>query len=96
MVDTDKILRTIIKEGKVVIGAKETIQSVSDETAKLVIISSNCPIDVKKEIGMDNFIEYGADNIELGTACGKPFAISALAILEANETDIHALRGLQS
>ncbi|CAD7769700.1 50S ribosomal protein L30e [Candidatus Methanoperedenaceae archaeon GB50] len=96
MVDTDKILRTVIKEGKVVIGAKETIQSVKDGKAKLVIVSSNCPSSVREEIGVDNFIEYGADNIELGTACGKPFAISALAILEADETDIHALRGLQS
>ncbi|OYT62318.1 50S ribosomal protein L30e [Methanosarcinales archaeon ex4484_138] len=86
MVDTDKILRTIIKEGKVVIGAKETIQSVSDKTAKLVIVSSNCPTEVKEEIGMDNQIEYNADNIELGTACGKPFAISTLAILEADES----------
>lgn len=96
MVDTDKILRTIIKEGKVVIGAKETIRSMSDKTAKLAIVSSNCPPEVKKEIGTDNQIEYSADNIELGTACGKPFAISALAILEADETDIHALRGLQT
>jgi large subunit ribosomal protein L30e len=96
MVDVDKVLRNVIKKGKVVLGAKQVIKSAQDGTAKVIVVSSNCPYESKQEIGMDNFIEYDGNGVELGTACGKPFSISALAVLEADETDIVALRGLQT
>lgn len=96
MVEMDKVLRNVIKKGKVVLGAKQVVKCLRDGTAKVVVVASNCPSEWRERIGTEGCVEYDGNGVELGTACGKPFSISALAVLEADETDIVALRGLQT
>jgi large subunit ribosomal protein L30e len=96
MVEIDSILRNVIKKGKVVIGAKQVIKNADGGLAKIVVIASTCPPELKNKINIDDLIEYDGNGVELGTACGKPFSIAALAVLEADESDITALRGLSS
>ena len=43
MVEIDKILKNTIKKGKVKIGNKETKTAINNGTAKLVVLSINCP-----------------------------------------------------
>jgi large subunit ribosomal protein L30e len=38
--------------------------------------------------GEAKMLVYSGSNIELGSACGKPFPISALAIVSAGESNI--------
>ena len=96
MVEIDSILRNVIKKGKVVIGAKQVIKNVDSGLAKIVVAASTCPPELKSKINIDDLIEYNGNGVELGTACGKPFSIAALAVLEGDESDITALRGLSS
>ncbi|RZN15010.1 MAG: 50S ribosomal protein L30e [Methanosarcinales archaeon] len=96
MVEIDTILRNVIKKCKVVIGAKQVIKNVDSGLAKIVVVASTCPPKLKSKINIDDLIEYDGNGVELGTACGKPFSISALAVLEGDEGDITALRGLSS
>ncbi len=87
--DLDKKLKKIIKENKVVVGSRETLKK-KDE-ANLIILASNCPPEVREELKGAEIIEYPGIGIELGAACGKPFGISALAILEPCE-ELESLR----
>jgi large subunit ribosomal protein L30e len=96
MADMDRVLRNVIKKGKVVIGARQVVKSVQNGSAKLVVLASNCPSEWKDRIGLEDCVEYEGNGVELGVACGKPFSISALAIIEADNADIVALRGLQT
>ncbi|MHC1567201.1 MAG: 50S ribosomal protein L30e [Candidatus Syntropharchaeia archaeon] len=86
--DLDRRLRTVIKTGKVVIGSRETLKMVRNGKAKLVIVASNCPEEVRREIGEVTVFEYPGKNTELGPACGKPFAISALAVIDSGDFEI--------
>ena len=86
--DIARSLKTVINTGKVCFGLDQTRKAVAEGRAKLVIMSSNCPEDLK---GAPVY-RFGGTNIELGSTCGKPFSISVLAILEPGESDILSLR----
>jgi large subunit ribosomal protein L30e len=98
-IDLDKSLRSVMRTGKVLVGTKQAIKASKRGVAKLVIVASNCPDEVKKEITSSKVpvYEYPGLSVDLGPMCGKPFIVSALTILEAGDSDIMALaRGVQS
>ncbi|MES2153819.1 MAG: 50S ribosomal protein L30e [bacterium] len=93
--DVQRSLRTVIATGKVLIGADQTAKAVMQGKAKMVILSSNAPnaealraAAVKARVPVYAFEGGG---MQLGPACGKPFSISALAILEPGESDVMQL-----
>jgi large subunit ribosomal protein L30e len=92
MVDVKRILKNFVTKGKVKIGLKETKKAIAKGSAKIVIIANNCiegeeikKLASKKKIPVYN---YDGTGLELGYVCGKPFNISAFAVLEATGSDI--------
>lgn len=95
MVDIDKVLKNTVKNGKVKIGAKQTKQTIKDGTAKIVVFSNNSPhkkdiseLAQKKKIPIYN---YESNSINLGTKCGKTFAVSVFAVLDDGGSNIENL-----
>jgi large subunit ribosomal protein L30e len=86
--DVEKILKKALK-GKVYLGSKRTIKALKRKEAKLVIISSNCPKEIKEKIekykGEVPVLIYPGTNMELGAACGKPFSVASLAVIDAED-----------
>jgi len=84
----------VVKSGKYTLGTKSTLKSLRQGKAWLVIISDNCPPLVKSEIEYYAMLaktgvhHYGGTNIDLGTACGKYFRVSSLAITDPGDSDI--------
>ncbi len=93
-INVDKILTTAVRTGKVVIGSNQTIDAISKGSAKLVVLSSNCPSSIRDRIKGVPVIGYHGTSVDLGINCGKPFPIATLAILEATESDLAALRSV--
>ena len=91
-INVDKSLIKAVKTGKVIIGANRTIDAAAEGTAKMVILASNCPEDIKQKVQATNVpvLEYEGTSEELGPVCGKPFTIAAMAILDVGESDILA------
>jgi len=91
-VNVDKSLIKAVKTGKVIIGANRTIEAAADGSAKMVVLASNCPEDIKTKIQATNVpvLDYQGTSVELGPVCGKPFTIAAMAILDVGESDILA------
>jgi len=92
MVDIDKVLKATVKKGQVKIGTKQTKTVMNDGTAKLVVISKNCPyskelntLAKKKKIPV---YSYSSNSIDLGYTCGKAFAVSAFAVLDDGGSNI--------
>ncbi|MCD1293999.1 50S ribosomal protein L30e [Methanocella sp. CWC-04] len=97
-IDLDKSLRSVIRTGKVLVGTKQAIKASKRGVAKLVIVASNCPPSVKKQITEANvpMYEYPGMSVDLGPTCGKPFIVSAVTVLESGDSDIMALaRGVK-
>ncbi len=86
--DISKVLRSALTTGKVVLGIKQTRDAVKKGTAQLVVISSDCVDKSIRELKGMALIKYPGVGVDLGVACGKPFSISALAVLEAGSSDI--------
>lgn len=91
-INVDKSLIKAVKTGKVILGANKTIDAAADGSAKMVVLASNCPEEIKKKIQATNIpvLKYEGTSVELGPVCGKPFTIAAMAILDAGESDILA------
>merc|ERR1711935_670443 len=84
-------LQLVIKSGKYSLGYKSTLKCLRAGTAKLVIISTNCPALRKSELEYYSMLakchvhHYTGNNNDLGTACGKYFRVSCLSILDAGK-----------
>merc|ERR1712244_73603 len=87
-------LALVMKSGKYCLGMKQTLKSLRQGKAKLVIIASNCPQLRKSEIEYYAMLaktgvhHYNGNNIELGTACGKYFRVCVLSITDPGDSDI--------
>ena len=88
-VDISRSLRTALATGKVKFGLAETKKAMKNGSAKLVVVSENCPDSelLSGSIGVKRVV-YPGDNVSLGAACGKPFAVSSLVVLDQGSSDI--------
>ena len=86
--DVEKVLKRALK-GKVYLGSKRTIKALKRKEAKLVVISSNCPKEIREKIekyrGNVPILVYPGTNMELGALCGKPFSVSSLAVIDSED-----------
>merc|ERR1719345_486238 len=84
-------LTLVVKSGKFKIGYRNTIRA---RQAKLILISSNCPAIRRTELeyyavlAKADVHHFDGNNVELGTALGKLFAVSALVISDPGDSDI--------
>ncbi|EFX03317.1 60S ribosomal protein [Grosmannia clavigera kw1407] len=87
-------LALVMKSGKVTLGYKSTLKALRSGKAKLVLISSNTGPLRKSELeyysmlSKTNVHHFSGNNIELGTACGKMFRCSTMAVLDPGDSDI--------
>jgi large subunit ribosomal protein L30e len=87
-------LKLVMKSGKATLGYKASVKALRKGKAKMILVSSNCPHLRKSEIEYLSMLaktqvhHYSGDNSALGTACGKFFNCSILAITDAGDSDI--------
>ena len=87
--DFNKTLRITIQTGKVSIGSRQTVKAVDNYQAKVVVLASNCPADVRDRVtGKVPVIDFPGIGVELGTTCSKPFAVAAMAIEDPGDSKI--------
>ena len=90
--DLNKVFRSVLSTGKVVIGTRQTRDAVKNGTAKVVVLSSNCLENTRNELKGVQAINYPGNGVDLGIACGKPFSITAFAVLEPGDSGILSLK----
>jgi len=87
--DINRALRNVIATGTVAFGTEQAKKAMKSGKAKLIIRAKNCPVG---DFGTQDVYEFSGTNQDLGTACGKPFAISVLTVMEEGDSDILALK----
>ena len=92
MIDIGRALKSAIATGEVVFGVDQTEKAVKAGKAQLVIVARNCPSEALTagDIGVRVFT-YDGNNMELGAICGKPFSVSALAVIDKGTSNILSL-----
>ena len=86
--DVGREIRKAIETGAVRLGVDQTKKAVKEGSARLVILANNCPDDFLRNQSRARTLRYDGTNVDLGSACGKPFSISALAIIEPGESEV--------
>ena len=94
MIDIDKAIASAVKTGKVSFGANSALLNAKTGKAKMIILASNCPKNIKDDI--ENYgkiskvpvIVYKGNSMDLAEVSGKLFIISALSIRESGDSDI--------
>ncbi len=81
-------LRVAVETGQVVMGVKQTRKAVEKKEAKLIIIAHNCPDEFLRSQKQVPVREFRSSNVELGAACGKPFSVSVVAVLDPGKSNI--------
>lgn len=81
-------IKKMLKAGNVIIGTERAIKNIKLGRVQKVLVSSNCPEGVEKDINYYASLS-GAEiqkleypNDELSVICKKPFSISVLAFLK--------------
>ena len=92
--DLNKALRLAIDTGKVHLGSKQASRDVDSGSAKLIILASNCPEETVNFVkgGKTPVHSFSGNNSALGAACGKPFPVSVVAILDGGKSDVLSLK----
>ena len=86
MIDVARALKVAVDTGEVRFGLRTVRQTAKAGKARLVVVASNCPEDVA---GLGpKVLRFGGTNAELGAACGKPFSVSALAVVDPGDSNI--------
>ncbi len=94
MIDVDKAISTAVKTGKVSFGSNSAIQSAKTGKAKVIIVASNCPAEIRSDLEyyckLSNvpLVVYKGSSTDLAAVCGKPFLVSALTIREPGDSEI--------
>ncbi len=92
--DFNASLKQAVKAGHAVLGPKKTEQCIKQGRARMIIVAGNCPPDYKTKITAHENLPvhiFDGSSRALGTACGKPFPVSTLAILSPDQQDFSSL-----
>jgi large subunit ribosomal protein L30e len=94
MIDVNKAITTTAKTGKIQFGSSSALKSAKTKKAKLILLASNCPNNIKEQIeyycklSEISVFVYKNDSTDLGALCGKPFDVSVLTIKEPGDSNI--------
>lgn len=92
--DIEKQITVIKRTGKLKYGYNTTIRALQRGEAKLVIMASGVPEDMKMMIKyfcaltQTPYVEFPGTSAELGIICGRPHLVAAVAVLDVGASDI--------
>jgi large subunit ribosomal protein L30e len=87
-------IASAVNTGECKIGARSSINAIKTGKAKLVVVAANCPKDEMEDIEhMAKLAEIKVQMFEgtswdLGEIVGKPFMVSAIAIIKPGDSKI--------
>lgn len=92
MMDIARQLKQAISTGNIVFGQRQTTSVCSKGDAKMILVAANCPesfIDgLRNSHPSVPVHQVTMVNRQLGAACGKPFPVSSLCIIDAGQSDL--------
>ncbi|MHA2186961.1 MAG: 50S ribosomal protein L30e [Candidatus Thorarchaeota archaeon] len=89
-----QMIASAVSTGKCKVGAKSSIDALKSGEAKIVVIAANCPTEEREDL--ERFAELSSIKMQvfegtswdLGETVGKPFMVSAIAVIEPGDSKI--------
>ncbi|MBT61558.1 MAG: 50S ribosomal protein L30e [Euryarchaeota archaeon] len=90
--DLSRQLKNAIATGNLRFGQRQAVDACARGEAKLIIVAANCPVEYTDELHAQHpevtMFRASMVNRELGIACGKPFSVSTISIIDAGDSDL--------
>lgn len=92
--DIGNDIRLAVDTGKVTLGNREVMRSISNSSARAIVIATRGKKEIIEDIihvcgvAQIKVLRFSGNSLELGALCGKPFSVNALAILDAGNSNI--------
>ncbi len=89
--DLTNELRRAVSTGKVYFGAEQARYAIGQKEAKLIIVASSPAPGTENDPVLSKFAKrfnFPGNNMELGAACGKPFSVSVLTVVQEGSSRI--------
>ena len=90
--DIARQLKQGINTGNIVFGQRQTTSECSKGEAKIVLIAAKCPEsfvdDLRNAHPTIPIHQVKMVNRQLGAACGKPFPVSSLCVIDPGQSDL--------
>jgi large subunit ribosomal protein L30e len=93
--DIQKAVNVAIKTGKTIIGTDRVVKHLATNPLKMVILAENAPASTTEKIDLyasavENLAVYrcNLNSYDLGNACGKPFMVACIGIIDEGSSDI--------
>lgn len=92
--DVNRALRNAAQTGNVALGTNETLKAIAGKKAKLVVLASNALAATVTEVQAAAksanvpVYSYAGKNTELGPACGRPYSVAVLSVIDAGDSDV--------
>ncbi|HUR70145.1 MAG TPA: 50S ribosomal protein L30e [Candidatus Thermoplasmatota archaeon] len=92
--DVNRALRSATQTGNVALGLNETLRLILEKKAKLVVLADNAPevaiaqVNAAAEKHKVPIYKYQGKNTELGPACGRPYSVAVLSVIDAGDSDV--------
>ncbi len=94
--DVVRQIKNAMGSGGLLFGQNQTKGACENGSAKVVIFAANCPEEYVSTIKSEypGIIAYRTTmvNRELGAACGKPFSVSTIAVVDAGKSSLLSLK----
>ncbi|NCG43005.1 MAG: 50S ribosomal protein L30e [Euryarchaeota archaeon] len=95
--DLSRQLKNANTTGKLLFGQRQTIDACTRGEAKLIILAANCPTEYVDALHASHpevtKFRTTQVNRELGVACGKPFSVSTICVVDAGDSNLLTLDG---
>lgn len=91
MIDLARALKVATDTGDIRLGMRQVRKAAKAKAAKLIILSTNCPDRSLGDLGGSRVYRFAGTNAELGAACGLPFSVAALAVVNPGDSNILSL-----
>jgi large subunit ribosomal protein L30e len=94
IVSLNQPIASAVSTGKCKIGVKSSISSIKKGEAKLVVVAANCPKnefnDIQRyaQLAQIKVQQFEGNSWDLGEVIGKPFMVSAIAIISPGDSKI--------
>jgi large subunit ribosomal protein L30e len=93
--DLSRQLKNAIATGHLLFGQRQAKDACASGEAKMIILAANCPeaYTTSLRAAHPEVTMHRARmvNRELGIACGKPFSVSTITVLNPGDSDLMAL-----
>jgi len=92
--DLKRQLEVISRTGRMILGFRQSRLSILHRRSKLVILASNCPPNLEREIVVacrmtgTPYLKVNVPGKELGYMAGKPFSAAVISIIDPGSSNI--------